>query len=82
MNINVKRINTIIALIVRKIEVNEKKKICLRHNKEFEYFCFDCHENFCENDKRMKHKNHKIKEIPNDREYFIKYLLKEYLPEN
>ena len=45
------------------IEEKEKKRICLRHNKEFKYYCFDCQENFCEEEKEEEHKKHEIKEI-------------------
>ena len=54
------------------IEVNEKKKICLRHNKKFEYFCVDCQENLCEiGEYNHEHKNHKIEEISNLNKYLI-----------
>jgi len=42
------------------IEEKEKKRICIRHNKEFKYFCFDCQENFCEEEKEVEHKEHEI----------------------
>jgi len=45
------------------IEEKERKRICLKHNKEFKYFCFDCQENFCEEEKELEHKKHEIKKI-------------------
>jgi len=45
------------------IEEKERKRICLKHNKEFKYYCFDCQENFCEKEMEDEHKKHEIKEI-------------------
>ena len=45
------------------IEENKKKYTCLEHNQKFNYFCFDCLENFCEESKHQKHKNHEKKEL-------------------
>jgi len=57
------------------IEVDEKKKKCLKHNKEFIYFCFDDLENFCEYDMHEMsnfHKNHKIGIISKNNEPLLK----------
>ena len=55
------------------IEIDEKKRFCLKHNKEFSYFCFDCQENCCEYEIEMEHRNHKIIEISQ-----LNYSLYEY----
>jgi len=53
------------------IEEKKRKRFCLRHNKEFKYFCFDCQENFCEEEKEEEHKKHEIKEISHLAHSFI-----------
>jgi hypothetical protein len=50
------------------IEADKKKSVCLKHKKEFKYFCFDDQENFCDDDKKF-HENHKIEEIKNYNNY-------------
>ena len=44
------------------IDFDKKKTRSLKHNKEFEFFCFDCQENLCKEDK-VEHQDHKIEEI-------------------
>ena len=52
------------------IKADKKKSFCLKHNKEFKYFCFDDRENLCDEDKTF-HENHKIKEISEFNKYLI-----------
>jgi len=55
------------------IEEKEKKRICLRHDKEFKYYCFDCQENFYEEEKEVEHKEHEIKDISDFTKSINKY---------
>ena len=50
------------------IEADEKKTVCLKHKKQFTYFCFDDQENLCDDDINF-HRNHKIEEIQNYNSY-------------
>jgi Leucine-rich repeat (LRR) protein len=45
------------------IEIDEKKRKCLEHNENFQYFCFECRKNLCTIEKKNSHKNHKTIEI-------------------
>ena len=52
------------------IELDKKEDYCPKHSKKFMYFCKNCQENFCEEDKEKEHKKHDIIEInPKDEKY-------------
>lgn len=53
------------------IEADQKKNICIKHEKEFQYFCEDDQENFCEIEKHKEHKNHKIITISTLHRFFL-----------
>jgi Leucine-rich repeat (LRR) protein len=56
------------------IEVDQKKKVCIKHKREFKYYCYDDQENFCEEEKEVEHKGHEIKEISAfEKDCFINY---------
>ena len=50
------------------IEADKKKAICLKHQREFTYFCFDDQENLCDDD-IIFHPNHKIEKISKYNDY-------------
>jgi uncharacterized protein YsxB (DUF464 family) len=54
------------------IEINKKKNYCLEHNQKFQYYCFDCQENFCENRTHINHETHKTMKISKYNEVLIK----------
>ena len=52
------------------IKLDKKEDFCPKHSKQFKYFCNNCKENFCEEEKEKEHKNHEIIDIkPKDEEY-------------
>ena len=53
------------------IEADEKKNTCIKHKKEFQYFCEDDQENFCEIKDHKEHDNHKIIKISNIHKFFL-----------
>jgi Leucine-rich repeat (LRR) protein len=55
------------------IQVDMKKELCLKHKKKFEYFCYDCQENFCDEEIEKEHKYHEIVKINLKDEQYKKY---------
>ena len=52
------------------LELDEMEDYCPKHSQQFKYFCNNCQENFCEEEKETEHNEHDIFEInPKDEKY-------------
>ena len=52
------------------LKLDEMEDYCPKHSHQFNYFCNNCQENFCEEEKEKEHKEHDIFEInPRDEKY-------------
>ena len=56
------------------IDINNKNNICLKHyREEIQFFCEDCEENICNEEKKTRHKDHKMVDLSDLYEEAVEY---------